>query len=235
VKQKGFSVIVILVVILLLLFVVGWIFKDSIIQKRPLLTTTVFPENIQSPTPLLPTVNPNQTDIIATGTPVSEKDKGSCYENAKYFVVENPKGGDLLIKYKTASRKNYDCIYEKSTSDYEIKDQEWCGSCYFYLGLEGDYLLLDFGTGPPPRGFEVFDLEKRLRVYSGLYNGPFDIRDSRFDYWKPVSIEVTNENCPKKFEYQNEGLGFGIEERVRLDLSSLNETSLNEHRCSPRQ
>lgn len=168
---------------------------------------------------------------IDSSTPTVSKNKVECYENDKYYLTINPLSGDFLVKYKTGNKRIYNCIYKVDASDFEINNE---GADWYY-GLENDFLFIDEGTGPPPRGLKVYDLIKRLKIYSGSYNTPTNISNNSIEFWKEVSIKVTRENCSDKDKWESGGLGTAIEEHVRLDLVSLKETSLNEFRCSPRQ
>ncbi len=177
--------------------------------------------------------NGSQEQVDSTvykGQPV-KGDNGECYENDNYFVVVHPDSGDFLVKYKDGGKTNYECVYKKEATDLEIKN-EWAD---WYLGLENNFLLIDSGTGPPPRGLKVYDLEKRLRIYRTAYSGPVNVSNNSVEFWREISVEATSENCPKKDYWEEKSLGAAIEEHVRFDLINLSETSLNEYRCTPRQ
>jgi hypothetical protein len=226
-RQKGI-VLLPLLIIVVLIGAVGYLFYQNLqLRKKDLLIEI-------RPTPIS-TIEADPTIIASPKvqlTPTSIIEKAKCHENEKYFVVIKPKSRDYLIKYKNSDNETYECIYDKGVTDFEIINRGWD----WYMQLENDFLLIDSGTGPPPRGFTVYDLEKRLKVYSGSYNLPVDVKNNYFEYWKELpTIKVTDENCPDKDYWEGAGLGTAIEERVRLDLTNLEETSLNELRCSGRQ
>jgi hypothetical protein len=159
-----------------------------------------------------------------------------CKENDKYFVIAdgyNSVSGlsNILVKYKREEDQKIDCNYVVESTDFEIKDQ-WATSL---LALTDNFLVLDIGTAPVPRVFDIYDLSNRKKVYSDHYSTPTNIKNDLITYWSPINEKVTNENCPDLDKYSEGGLGAGIEAHVTLDLSNLVKKDLGEHRCSARQ
>ena len=105
----------------------------------------------------------------------------------------------------------------------------------FFLASTTDFILIDQGTAPDPRGLIVFDLKKCQRVYNDRYSKPFEVQGNTVTYWNPIDEPVTEKNCPEGKTYTKQGLGVGIELLVTLDLSTLEKKSLNQFRCQPRQ
>lgn len=161
--------------------------------------------------------------------------ESDCVSNDKYFVVENALidsvGSDILVKYKSTNDQKYSCEYLASDSDFQIKNK-WAE---YVLALENNFLILDSGTGPPPRGLIVYDLISRKKVFTDSYSNPIAINSDTVTYWSPVSTKPYETNCPKLSEYTAEGLGAVIEARVVLTLSTLNKTEVGEYRCSATQ
>ena len=62
------------------------------------------------------------------------------------------------------------CEYVAKPDDLEIRN-EWAE---YFLGLQGDLLILDSGTGPDPRGLIIWDLKKQKKV---LYRHIFGSKD----------------------------------------------------------
>lgn len=158
-----------------------------------------------------------------------------CHYNAGYFVVERPRGTevgvDILVKRRMDATPVPECTYAKAEGDFELRVQE----PIYYLGLTGNFMLLDEGTAPPPRGLKVYDLTLNEMVYSDQYNRPVEVGESAFTYWQPTKTAPTTENCPDLETLRENGLGAGIERRVKLDLPTQKLTDLNEMRCSARQ
>lgn len=226
--QKGIVILPILIIIVLLGFSGYFIYHNIQLRKNNLNISSQTTVPSISTTPSLPATKSIPTPI--KGTNLEE-----CYENDKYYVVIEgfigSAGSNFLVKYKTEDNQQFNCRYIIEENDFEIKN-EWAE---YFLGLENNFLLIDSGTGPPPRGLIIYNLEKKQKVFSGSYSLPTGIENNYIEFWKPVSIKVTKENCPDKDYIEGAGLGTGIEEHVRLELINLNETSLNEYRCESRQ
>lgn len=171
--------------------------------------------------------------------PVPTPDYGEivCHENEKYFVVVgNGKTPGFLVKYKTAGDQRFECRWAVNDLDFFI-GIEWSE---FYLGLTGDFLLLDSGTGPGIRGLIIYDLSKREKVFTDGYESyPYQsavtIQENSLIYWTGTDIEPTPENCPELEYWESAGLGAVIETKVKLDLSTLTKVELGEHQCMAEQ
>ncbi len=179
---------------------------------------------------ITPDFNSPQKCIL--GNKIYESD---CVSNDKYFVVEkrliNSGGSDILVKYKKTKDQKYSCEYLASNSDFQIKN-EWAE---YVFALENNFLILDSGTGPPPRGLIVYDLTSRKKVFTDSYSNPIAISSNTVTYWSPINTKPDETNCPKITEYTSDGLGAEIETHVVLTLSTLNRTYLGEYRCSATQ
>lgn len=221
-RQRGIILLPILIGLLLLLGLTYLVYSNYKSRNSNLETSSLYTTPTLAPAKYSP-------------TPIKGADLEKCYENNNYFVIEqgatDSVGGNLLVKYKSADNQKFDCKYVVEQNDFEIKNED----ADYYLGLENKFLLIDRGTGPHPRAFIIYDLEKRQKVYNASYSVPVNLENNYFDYWKGVSTKVTKENCPEKDYYENAGLGTAIEEHVRLQLINMEEINLNESRCSGRQ
>jgi hypothetical protein len=106
---------------------------------------------------------------------------------------------------------------------------------YNFLGLEDNYLILDNGTAPYPRGLSIFDLNTEQLVYSDQYSEPLIISNSTVSYWSPVDKKVSESNCPKLIDWEAYGFDVGIESYVTIHLNNLSKNYSGEYRCEPRQ
>ena len=221
-RQRGIILLPILIGLLLLLGLAYLVYSNYKSRNSNLETSSLYTTPTLAPAKYSP-------------TPIKGANLEKCYENNNYFVIEqgatDSVGGNLLVKYKSADNQKFDCKYVVEQNDFEIKSED----ADYYLGLENKFLLIDRGTGPHPRAFIIYDLEKRQKVYNASYSVPVNLENNYFDYWKGVSTKVTKENCPEKDYYENAGLGTAIEEHVRLQLINMEEINLNESRCSGRQ
>lgn len=170
-----------------------------------------------------------------TSAPVSAVASGNCHESDQYFIVTQNRDGevgqDILIKKKSSPSDTPQCVYQKGAGDIELTDN---GPTYA-LALIGQYLLLDSGTAPFPRGLAVYDISKQAQVYTDRYSGPTKAGEHSYTYWQPIDTEPTAANCPNLAEWQANGLGAGMERHVTLDLATLQVKDLGETRCSARQ
>lgn len=178
------------------------------------------------------TPNYNAPKVCILNNKVYEE---NCVSNAKYFVIESnltdSVGSNHLVKFKTNENQNFDCKYVIEKGDFEIKN-EWAE---YTLALENNFLILDSGTGPDPRGLIVYDLNLRKKVYEDSYSQPINIQNNIVDYWTGTTKPVTEQNCPEFKKWEEGGLGSAIDAHVSLNLLTLVEKELGEYRCSPRQ
>ncbi|MFA6315322.1 MAG: hypothetical protein WC648_03080 [Candidatus Paceibacterota bacterium] len=158
-----------------------------------------------------------------------------CYQNSNYFVItkdlSDSVGSNILVKYKKENSQKFDCTYTVEKDDFELKN----AVAEYLMTIEGNFLITDAGTGPGPRGIQIYDLNFKKEVFKSVYSSPIEIKDGLITYWKPTNEAVTKNNCPKLDEYTASGLGVGIESHVALTLSTLSQRDLSEKRCSPRQ
>lgn len=132
----------------------------------------------------------------------------------------------LLRKDKTLS---YDQKIQKC--NFAIQESE----AEFFLASTTNFVFVDQGTAPPPRGLSIYDLNKCQEVFSDRYSRPFEVKENTVTYWSPISELVTEINCPKKSEYESSGLGAGIEAFVSVNLTTLQKTDTGKNRCAARQ
>ncbi len=159
-----------------------------------------------------------------------------CHENSNYFVITkdtpNVGGTNILVKYKKDYPQPIQCVYARgNANDIEFK----AGEPQYYLALTDNFLILDSGTGPEPRGITAFDLIKKVGVYNGSYAKPVSTSGDTITFWEPNSQKVTPQNCPQGNEWLSQGLSPIMESHVALDLKTLNKKDLGEYRCVPTQ
>ncbi|MDR3547689.1 MAG: hypothetical protein P4M11_05380 [Candidatus Pacebacteria bacterium] len=169
-----------------------------------------------------------ETSFVTTDS----TDKRTCHESEKYFEVQNSLGdlvgSDILIKYKTAIDQRFSCTFIVENGDFEIKNAD----ADYFLAFTDNFLLIDRGTAPEPRGLIVYDLRSRKQVYEDRYASPWSVAGDTVTYWNPVDTKVTTQNCPDLATYTSQGLGAVIESQVTLDLTTLTKKATGEYRCS---
>ena len=103
------------------------------------------------------------------------------------------------------------------------------------MALENNFLILDEGTGPFPRGLLIYDLSSRKKVLEDSYSEPFNIKNNIINYWTETTIKANEENCSTYKVNEENFMGSAIETRVSLDLLTLVKKELGEYRCSATQ
>ncbi len=176
---------------------------------------------------------PNSSQEQIMGPKRRPDSKPVCHDSLRYRVVsvlrDEEVGTDFLIKYKTSASPKPKCEYLASPGDFELPS-EWAA---YFLGLQGDLLILDSGTAPDPRGLIIWDLKKRERVYQGTY-AEHKLHKGYMEFWLETGA-ATPENCHEYQRYQASGFGAAIDTWVRLDFASLQIKRSSKKRCSLRQ
>lgn len=159
-----------------------------------------------------------------------------CVSNDKYFIISKDAidyaGSDILIKYKSSPNQQFSCQYVKEASDFEKLNNE---SVQYIIALEGDYLILDQGTGPDPRGLTVYDLSQKSNAFVDSYSEPIEVKNHAISYWTETSTKPTPKNCPELSKNSANSFESAIENHVTLDLLTLKKKERGEQRCSSRQ
>jgi hypothetical protein len=107
----------------------------------------------------------------------------------------------------------------------------------YFLGKIGDYLIMDEGTGPPPRGLMLFSLSAGKPVLGDSYDPPIDVHGTKIRYWRTLKIQPTPENCPSYEETMKASLEPVIEAFAQIDLAGphVHVQESNQRRCTSTQ
>jgi len=144
-------------------------------------------------------------------------------------------GGGLYF-YNVTKVKSTDWKkYSESELLAMVKSQSWYDEATYFIALENNFLILDQGTAPDPRGLIVYDLNINKKIYSDRYSKPIEVKNNTITYWSPIDTKVTKENCPESIEWAKNWLGAGMESHIILNLSDLSKKESGEYRCSVRQ
>jgi hypothetical protein len=165
------------------------------------------------------------------------KDNIICYSYRKYAVIVSPTdevGEDIKIIAKLgASDESFLSDLKKAPVYFKVPE----GDNFFY-GIYNDFMFIDSGTGPDPRGLDVFDLSQKKKVFSGSYSQPIALdKDQRLVYYEEVDEKKLKKkpDCPEAEEWKNNNLGIAYEEKVSLDLKTLKIARSGQLRCAARQ
>lgn len=156
-----------------------------------------------------------------------------CHDEGRYLVVARATesvGTDFLIKRRVRGRSLPPCAYLPRPGDLEIPNER----AEYFLGVQGDFLILDSGTAPEPRGLVIWNLETRTKVFTGLYSRPLTIDRKGLTFWQETGV-ATDENCPQLALWRSQHLGAAVETQVRLGLDDLAIVRGVATRCSARQ
>ena len=156
-----------------------------------------------------------------------------CHDEGRYRVIARPTdsvGTDFLVKPVVRGRSIPACKYFPRAGDLEIRNE----NAEYFLGLQGDILILDSGTAPEPRGLVLWNLATRKKVYTGSYSQPVKIDATGMSFWQE-SGPATDATCPQAAQWRAQGLGAAVEAEVHLAFADLRVVPLGATRCSARQ
>ena len=158
-----------------------------------------------------------------------------CHDSPKYFLVQkslaDSVGSDILIKYKTSSDQNIPCVYTAASGDFEIPNV----SAEYFLAFTDNFLLLDSGTAPPPRGLIAYDLRSRGIAFTDIYAKAVEVSGDTITYFSKTDQKPTVQNCPDLNTYTTNGLGAVIMSKVTVDLNSLTKNDTGATECMATQ
>jgi hypothetical protein len=157
----------------------------------------------------------------------------TCHDGDRYRVIAKPAdsaGQHFIARKKIPGDDTKPCLYSTEPGDFEIQNE----NAEYFLALEGSLLILDSGTAPEPRGLVLWDVEKRIKVYSGTYSGPYRIERSGMHFWLQ-SGEATDANCTQAVRWREQGLGAAIETEVWLGFVDFRIFRGTATRCTARQ
>jgi hypothetical protein len=159
--------------------------------------------------------------LSAVTLPVQAEPVLHCHASATHVVIERERedsaGQDFLVKVKAGPDAKIPCVYQVAKSDYEIDGSE---DEYFFLGLQGHFLLLDGGTGDV-RSLVVHDLNARKKVFEASTSGEdTQVTEQGVTFWMQTG-EGNAKNCKPFKQYAKSGLGAAIETRATFDFASL--------------
>ncbi len=166
--------------------------------------------------------------------PAMLADGSVCSEHGSYLVIERTLGdsvGTDILVAEVLEGSTRVCAYEVLPGDFEVKNEV----AEYFLALEDNFLILDSGTAPEPRGLIVYDVTQEEKVFEDTYSSPVMVEDGTLRYWHTSTTEPTAAHCPQLTEWESYGLSAAMESLVELDLNTLEITELDELRCAARQ
>lgn len=209
---KGKKSLVLMIAIhIIAVAVIGYFVYQNIQLKKQL--------SLPQSTPI--TVTPSTPSTNPTTLP---ENTSECSGNDKYSItIQGPSQdnaiSEFLVKYKDGG------------SNFDIKEE-----VAYCIGLENNFLVLDTGTSAGPRGLIVYDLDKRVKVFNGVYvgNKPV-ISNNTISYWEPSNEVATAENCPDFSINASHGGSSAIDVYTKLNLLTLKKELLGQTKCDYRE
>ena len=174
--------------------------------------------------------------FVADETPTTENSTDissnlECYGSAKFVAVQkgngDSAGSSILIKYRKDPSQVLSCDYTIAKDDFEIKND----IPIYFLAFTDNFLALDSGTAPWPRGLIVLDLNSRKIVFTDKYSKPFSVKGDSITYLSETAQEPTVTNCPNLNDLRSKGLGAVLMNKVTVDLATLSKKSADSTAC----
>ncbi len=158
-----------------------------------------------------------------------------CHDSPKYFLIQkslaDSVGSDILVKYKTSPAQNIPCAYAAASGDFEIPNV----SAEYFLTFTDNFLVLDSGTEPLPRGLIAYDLRSRQIVFTDTYAQSVEVAGDTITYFSKTNQKPTAQNCPDLNTYTTNGLGAVIMSKVTVDLNLLTKNDTGATECMATQ
>jgi len=149
-----------------------------------------------------------------------------CYHHARYIVVEREGrdvGSDLFVRPGQSRR----CDADSLPGDYVWRNRD----ADYFLGLRGDLLFIDRGTGPDARTFLVINLRTRRQLVQMDYVGDVIAGPDSLTVgvWQGYTLTKPAPGCPATEMIP------GVDSLVWLNVRSGVAQSAKRARCAERQ
>jgi hypothetical protein len=112
----------------------------------------------------------------------------------------------------------------------------------WFFGVYGDHLFIDSSCCPCPCELIVYDLSLKKSIFSATYldwRVAPTLRDGRWltylENLGDFEDDLPGVNCPEAAQWRRDKMGVGYEEKVVLDLRSLQKTRTGVITCSERE
>lgn len=184
---------------------------------------------------------------VAASAAAADTVERRCYRNDQVTVLgrANDQGaGTILTLRKSTPTLRADCVFEDRPTDIVIGRSD---EAYYYVALEGPYLILDAGTSPD-RGLAVFDGRTGKPILQAPYSvsGPCDPTSgcqsdefrhdgSSLTFWRGTRDIPDAANCPDIQRIRADSLTPVVEERTVFHFATAKAQSLEARRCVPSQ
>jgi hypothetical protein len=149
-----------------------------------------------------------------------------CYHHAQYIVVERrvmEVGSDLFVRPAQSRR----CDADSLPGDYVWRNQD----ADYFLGVRGELLFIDRGTGPDARTFLVVNLRTRRQLVQMDYVGSVIAGPDSLTVgiWQGYTLTKPAAGCPATEMIP------GVDSLFWLDVRSGVARFAKQTRCAERQ
>ena len=183
-------------------------------------------------------VNRQVDPLIQGATPLAAWSRGDerCFQYPKY-TVSTTTGSNTPIQIITVRPASIPCqqiaAHHKDQPLFVIKNEY-----EFFLGLAGNVLITDSGSGPDGRILRLYNINKRspFLQFEDYADDPKDlaVKNNKLTLWYKTSY-ATKTNCRQYKQWTTQGFGAVIERQVSVDLDSHRVVDTTRRRCQPRQ
>lgn len=167
---------------------------------------------------------------MATAAPQPPK----CLASPQFQVVYREKavdvGSDILVQRLDGKPRK--CAFDRKDGDYRVGGPD---DANYVLGLSGNVLVLDQGTGPD-RTLALYDLDARKVVLSQDYDSeqPVKIEPGKISF-RAVTGPANASNCSEFRSFAANGLEAALTQAAEVTLPGAKLALSGKVGCIPRQ
>ena len=176
-----------------------------------------------------------QDEALMKGTETpkfkNKTDTTNCFVFSQ-FVVKTVSGEDVgenisVYKRATSTNTNVGCK-AKNALLFTIKNPD----ANYFIGLSGNFLFIDSGTGADVRGLEIYNLTTHKSIFSSDYHDSVKLLQDRFVMFDKISEKKgLIKNCKQAAEIKRNGSIPGWVQNTKLDLQTMKAMSIGVLRC----
>lgn len=159
-----------------------------------------------------------------------------CVKNEEFQVVYRDRiggpGSIILVQRLHPGQPPRWCFFKRQPGDFSLTGP---GDDMNVIGLVGNVLVLDTGTGPS-REIAFFDLESRNWLRTEPYDNEVPVKiDPGTVKFSAVTGPGTAETCPEFKDYSEKGLAAALAQEAIIQFPSGQMVLSGPIRCIPRQ
>ncbi|MEP9379386.1 hypothetical protein ABLE91_21910 [Aquabacter sp. CN5-332] len=158
-----------------------------------------------------------------------------CLQSTRFQVVHMPRTGSPgshIVVQPLRPGQNRPCMFRRWVGDFSVGGPE---DTFYVLGLSGDVLVLDEGTGPA-RMLAFYNLATRRTSFTRSYDDevPVKVEAGKVTFWA-VTGPGEPATCRQFKDYAAKGLGAALAQQAVITLPDGQEELSGPVRCIARQ